>query len=229
MRALAAGARAYLLKSATDEDLIPAVRAVAAGKPYFSPAVTAVLVEDYIRRLQQRGLDRLVSPADRSREGGAAAARRRAIEQGSRDPARSRTLDGGDASGEPDAEAEPAQHRRDRALCGPKGSDRLASPEGLALGLPDTRPRSPLRRLAPVAWLARDARSRCYLPAVYEIACSPPSTGWILRLRFGLYWFHDGWKNSSPVPRRHTGISPYSVWPQPAGRRCRGRRAAGLA
>ena len=28
MRALAAGARAYLLKSATDEDLIPAVRAV---------------------------------------------------------------------------------------------------------------------------------------------------------------------------------------------------------
>jgi two-component system response regulator NreC len=56
MRALAAGARAYLLKSATDEDLIPAVRAVAGGKPFFSPAVTAVLVEDYIRRLQQRGL-----------------------------------------------------------------------------------------------------------------------------------------------------------------------------
>ena len=56
MRALAAGARAYLLKSATDEDLIPAVRAVAAGKPYFSPAVTAVLVEDYMRQLQQRGL-----------------------------------------------------------------------------------------------------------------------------------------------------------------------------
>jgi two-component system response regulator NreC len=56
MRALAAGARAYLLKSATDEDLIPAVRAVAAGKPFFSPAVAAVLVEDYIRQLQQRGL-----------------------------------------------------------------------------------------------------------------------------------------------------------------------------
>jgi len=56
MRALAAGARAYLLKSATDEDLIPAVRAVAAGEAFFSPAVTAVLVEDYIRRLQQRGL-----------------------------------------------------------------------------------------------------------------------------------------------------------------------------
>jgi len=56
MRALAAGARAYLLKSATDEDLIPAVRAVAAGKPFFSPAVAAVLVEDYVHLLQNRGL-----------------------------------------------------------------------------------------------------------------------------------------------------------------------------
>jgi DNA-binding NarL/FixJ family response regulator len=56
IRALAAGARAYLLKDATDEDLLPAVRAVASGKPFFSPAVTAVLVEDYIRTLQKRGL-----------------------------------------------------------------------------------------------------------------------------------------------------------------------------
>jgi two-component system response regulator NreC len=56
LRALAAGARAYLLKDATDEDLLPAVRAVAAAKPFFSPAVTAVLVEDYTRRLQARGL-----------------------------------------------------------------------------------------------------------------------------------------------------------------------------
>ena len=56
LRALAAGARAYLLKDATDEDLLPALRAVASGKPFFSPAVTAVLVEDYMRRLQSRGL-----------------------------------------------------------------------------------------------------------------------------------------------------------------------------
>lgn len=56
MRALSAGARGYLLKDATDEDLLPAVRAVASGKPFFSPAVTAVLVEDYMRRLQARGL-----------------------------------------------------------------------------------------------------------------------------------------------------------------------------
>jgi len=56
IRALAAGARAYLLKDATDEDLLPALRAVASGKPFFSPAVTEVLVEDYVRRLQSRGL-----------------------------------------------------------------------------------------------------------------------------------------------------------------------------
>ncbi len=56
VRALAAGARAYLLKEETDEDLLPAVRAVAAGKRFFSPAVTAVLVEDYMRTLQKRGL-----------------------------------------------------------------------------------------------------------------------------------------------------------------------------
>ena len=37
IRALAAGARAYLLKSATDEDLLPAVRAVAAGQAVLQP------------------------------------------------------------------------------------------------------------------------------------------------------------------------------------------------
>jgi two-component system response regulator NreC len=57
IRALAAGARAYLLKDATDEDLLPAVRAVTSGKPFFSPGVTSVLVEDYVRTLQKRGLD----------------------------------------------------------------------------------------------------------------------------------------------------------------------------
>jgi two-component system, NarL family, response regulator NreC len=56
MRALAAGARAYLLKSATDEDLLPARRAVASGKHFFSPAVTSMLVEDHVRTLHKRGL-----------------------------------------------------------------------------------------------------------------------------------------------------------------------------
>jgi DNA-binding NarL/FixJ family response regulator len=56
IRALAAGARGYLLKDATDEDLLPALRSVAAGKTFFSPTVTAVLMEDYVRQLQARGL-----------------------------------------------------------------------------------------------------------------------------------------------------------------------------
>jgi two-component system response regulator NreC len=69
IRALAAGARAYLLKDATDEDLLPAIRAVAAGKPFFSPAVTAILVEDYVRTLQKRGLtDSYHLLTDRERE-----------------------------------------------------------------------------------------------------------------------------------------------------------------
>jgi two-component system, NarL family, response regulator NreC len=57
LRSLAAGARAYLLKDATDEDLLPAVRAVASGKRFFSPVISSVLAEDYVRQLRERGLD----------------------------------------------------------------------------------------------------------------------------------------------------------------------------
>jgi len=56
MRSINAGARAYLLKDATDEDLLPAIRAVASGKSFFSPAVSGVLAEEYMQQLQQRGL-----------------------------------------------------------------------------------------------------------------------------------------------------------------------------
>jgi DNA-binding NarL/FixJ family response regulator len=57
LRSLASGAKAYLLKDGTDEDLLPAVRAVAAGKCFFSPAISSVLAEDYVRQLRERGLD----------------------------------------------------------------------------------------------------------------------------------------------------------------------------
>ena len=57
LRALMAGAKGYLLKEATEEDLVPAIRAVAAGKSYFSPAISKILLEDYVRNLQQRGLE----------------------------------------------------------------------------------------------------------------------------------------------------------------------------
>jgi two-component system response regulator NreC len=56
-RALAAGAKGYLLKDSADADLIRAVRTVAQGKPFFSPAIANALLEDYMRQLQQRGLE----------------------------------------------------------------------------------------------------------------------------------------------------------------------------
>lgn len=56
MRSIHAGARAYLLKDATDEDLLPAIRAVAAGKSFFSPAVTRILVDEHVQQMQERGL-----------------------------------------------------------------------------------------------------------------------------------------------------------------------------
>ena len=69
MRSLHAGARAYLLKEATDEDLLPAIRAVAAGKSYFSPAVSGLLAEEYVQQLQERGLtDTYELLTDRERE-----------------------------------------------------------------------------------------------------------------------------------------------------------------
>jgi len=55
-RALAAGARGYLLKDGEDLDLARAVEAAAEGKPFFSPTIAGILVGDYMRQLQQRGL-----------------------------------------------------------------------------------------------------------------------------------------------------------------------------
>lgn len=56
LRALHAGASAYLLKDATDEDLLPAIRAVTARRRYFSQAVATLLSEEFVARLRHRGL-----------------------------------------------------------------------------------------------------------------------------------------------------------------------------
>jgi DNA-binding NarL/FixJ family response regulator len=56
-RALAAGAKGYLLKDSADVDLHRAVEAVANGKSFFSPVIANTLLEDYMRQLQQRGLE----------------------------------------------------------------------------------------------------------------------------------------------------------------------------
>jgi len=57
LRALKAGARGYLLKDSPEADLINAIHAVHQGKAFFSPAISKMLVEDYMRQLQQRGAD----------------------------------------------------------------------------------------------------------------------------------------------------------------------------
>jgi two-component system, NarL family, response regulator NreC len=56
MRALSAGAKGYLLKDTAEQDILPALRTVVQGRPYFSPQVTSTLLEDYVRFLKQRGL-----------------------------------------------------------------------------------------------------------------------------------------------------------------------------
>jgi DNA-binding NarL/FixJ family response regulator len=57
LRALKAGARGYLLKDSAEGDLIAAVHAVAANKAFFSPAVSKMLAEDYLRQMRQRGVE----------------------------------------------------------------------------------------------------------------------------------------------------------------------------
>ena len=57
LKALRAGARGYLLKDSAETDLIQAIRAVCAGKAFFSPAVSRVLADDYLRQIQQQGVE----------------------------------------------------------------------------------------------------------------------------------------------------------------------------
>jgi RNA polymerase sigma factor (sigma-70 family) len=68
LRALKAGAKAYLLKDSAEADLIRAIHAVADGKSFFSPAVSKVLLDDYMRKLQRSGAEDaydLLTPRER--------------------------------------------------------------------------------------------------------------------------------------------------------------------
>ena len=68
LRALKAGARGYLLKESAESDLINAVRLVSEGKSFFSPIVSRMLVEDYVRQLQDRDIEdsyELLTPRER--------------------------------------------------------------------------------------------------------------------------------------------------------------------
>ena len=57
LRALKAGARGYLLKVSPEADVLEAVRAVAAGKTYFSPSIKKLLVEEYVVEAQRQGVE----------------------------------------------------------------------------------------------------------------------------------------------------------------------------
>lgn len=68
MRALQAGARGYLLKDSAVTDVIRAVESVLQGKSYFSPKISRILAEDYVRILKQKGAEdtyELLTPRER--------------------------------------------------------------------------------------------------------------------------------------------------------------------
>jgi len=68
LRALKAGARGYLLKESAEADLILAIRSVSQGKAFFSPAVSRMLVDDYVRQLREKDVTdsyELLTPRER--------------------------------------------------------------------------------------------------------------------------------------------------------------------
>ena len=69
IQSLEAGARGYLLKDSADSDLVRAVTAVVEGKSFFSPSVAAIMLDDYVKHLAEKGIaDRYSSLTERERE-----------------------------------------------------------------------------------------------------------------------------------------------------------------
>ena len=68
-RALKAGAHGYLLKDSAGNELLRAITAVTQHKSFFSPAVSRVMLDDYVRQLAERGItDRYDTLSERERE-----------------------------------------------------------------------------------------------------------------------------------------------------------------
>ena len=68
LRALKAGAKGYLLKDSAEGDLIEAIKSVTRGKTFFSPEITKMLAEDYVREISTRGIEdsyELLTPRER--------------------------------------------------------------------------------------------------------------------------------------------------------------------
>jgi two-component system response regulator NreC len=54
LRALKSGARGYLLKDSAESDLVEAIKVLSEGKAFFSPEISKVLAEDYVREVKAR-------------------------------------------------------------------------------------------------------------------------------------------------------------------------------
>ncbi|HYE87179.1 MAG TPA: response regulator transcription factor [Vicinamibacterales bacterium] len=82
-RALQAGAMGYILKDSAGKDLLKGIEAVAAGKPFFSPTIERLMMDDYVRRAagtttvadryetlsnREREIFQLIAEANTSRE-----------------------------------------------------------------------------------------------------------------------------------------------------------------
>jgi two-component system response regulator NreC len=57
LKALKSGAKGYLLKDSAEHDLISAIRAVSEGKAFFSPAISKMMVAEYMRQMQEREIE----------------------------------------------------------------------------------------------------------------------------------------------------------------------------
>jgi two-component system response regulator NreC len=57
LNALKAGAHGYVLKSSSEFEVVEAVRAVSQGKAYFSPKVSRILADEYMRHLEEKHLE----------------------------------------------------------------------------------------------------------------------------------------------------------------------------
>ena len=57
LRSLKAGAKGYLLKDSLRSDVLEAIRAVAQGRSFLTRKIRRMMQEDYIRELEQRGLE----------------------------------------------------------------------------------------------------------------------------------------------------------------------------
>ena len=57
LNSLKAGARGYVLKSSSEFEIVEAVRAVSQGKAYFSPKVSRMLADEYMRHLEDKQVE----------------------------------------------------------------------------------------------------------------------------------------------------------------------------